>query len=163
MATTTRHPVEGVGTANDRQLCTCRVGDLLLGIDVLTIQEVLYHNEVTEIPRTAPAITGLINLRGQIATAIDLRVRLGVEPADHGEVVQIVVRHHGEPVSLLVDEIGEVMTVDHEIFEPPPETITGVARDLVTGAYKLERQLLLTFDVDRTISESNLHNQGASS
>lgn len=146
---------------NGRQLCTCRVGELLLGIDVLIIQEVLHHSEVTEIPRTSPAIAGLINLRGQIATAIDLRVRLGVERTEGNDDVQIVVRHHGEPVSLLVDEIGDVMTVDIDIFEPPPETITGVARDIVTGAYKLEDELLLTFDVDRAISASNSQTEGS--
>lgn len=153
--------VNTVGRIGERQLCTFRVGPLLLGIDVLSIQEVLYQNEVTEIPCSAEAIAGLINLRGQIATAIDLHVRLAVEPTDGAEVVQLVVRHHGEPVSLLVDEIGDVMTVDAAIFEPPPETVTGVARDLITGAYKLDDELLLTLDVERVMASNNQKSEGA--
>jgi purine-binding chemotaxis protein CheW len=142
-------------SANERQLCTCRVGPLFLGVNVLDIQEVLYHSEYTEIPCTAEAITGLINLRGQIATAIDLRVRLGVEPSPDSELIHVVVEHRGEPVSLLVDEIGDVITVDDAIFEPPPENIDGTARELILGAYKLESELLLTLDVEQAISTSN--------
>lgn len=141
--------------ASERQLCTARVGDLLLGLDVLSIQEVQSSNDVTVIPQSAPAISGLINLRGQIATAIDLRVVFGVTPRPDSDLIQIVVRHRGEPVSLLVDEIGEVMTLSDEIFETPPETVDTLTRELVTGAYKLENELLLTLDVDRVIATSS--------
>lgn len=141
--------------ASERQLCTARVGDLLLGLDVLSIQEVQSSNDVTVIPQSAPAISGLINLRGQIATAIDLRVVFGVKPRPDSDLIQIVVRHRGEPVSLLVDEIGEVMTLSDEIFETPPETVDSLTRELVTGAYKLESELLLTLDVDRVIATSS--------
>ncbi len=141
--------------ASERQLCTARVGDLLLGLDVLSIQEVQSSNDVTVIPQSAPAISGLINLRGQIATAIDLRVVFGVAPRPDSDLIQIVVRHRGEPVSLLVDEIGEVMTLSDEIFETPPETVDTLTRELVTGAYKLENELLLTLDVDRVIATSS--------
>lgn len=142
-------------SANERQLCTCRVGPLLLGVNVLDIQEVLYHSEYTGIPCTARAITGLINLRGQIATAIDLRVRLGVEPSPDSELIHVVVEHRGEPVSLLVDEIGDVITVNDAIFEPPPENVEGTAKELILGAYKLDEELLLILDVDQAISTSN--------
>lgn len=141
--------------ASERQLCTARVGDLLLGLDVLSIQEVQSSNDVTVIPQSAPAISGLINLRGQIATAVDLRVVFGVKPRPDSDLIQIVVRHRGEPVSLLVDEIGEVMTLSDEIFETPPETVDALTRELVTGAYKLETELLLTLDVDRVIATSS--------
>lgn len=140
---------------NERQLCTCRVGPLLLGVNVLNIQEVLYHSEYTEIPCTSDAITGLINLRGQIATAIDLRIRLGVEPMPDSELIHVVVEHRGEPVSLLVDEIGDVITVSDAIFEPPPENIHGTASELILGAYKLDTELLLTLDVEQAIATSN--------
>lgn len=138
-----------------RQLCTCRVGPLLIGIEVLSIQEVLYHTGHTTIPRTSEAITGLINLRGQIATTIDLRVRLGVDPSPNSELIHVVVRYHGEPVSLLVDEVGDVIEVDPGTFEPPPDNVEGVVRELLTGAYKLDGDLLLTIDLDKTIATSN--------
>lgn len=140
---------------DDREFCTCRVGSLLLGIEVERVQEVLFQSEYTEIPRTEDHIAGLINLRGQIATAIDMRVRLEVEPAEQGENVHIVVRHKGEPVSLLVDDIGDVMTVPVSTFEAPPETLTGVAKDLIIGAYKLEDQLLLALDTNQVITSSS--------
>ena len=139
----------------ERQLCTCRVGPLLIGIEVLDIQEVLYHSEHTPIPRAAEAVTGLINLRGQIATAIDLRLRLGVEPRPDSELIHVVVRYRGEPVSLLVDEVGDVIDVDDAIYEPPPDNVDHTARELLTGAYKLDGELLLTIDVDKAIATSN--------
>ncbi len=147
-----------MSTANEiaaRQLCTCRVGALLIGIEVLSIQEVLYHTGHTTIPRTAEAITGLINLRGQIATTIDLRVRLGVEPSPNSELIHVVVRYRGEAVSLLVDEVGDVIEVDRASFEPPPDNVEGPVRELLTGAYKLSDDLLLTIDLEKTIATSN--------
>lgn len=136
------------------EFCTCRVGPLLLGIEVSEVQEVLFQSDYTTIPRTDRRIAGLINLRGQIATAIDLRIRLGVEPTEHNENVHIVVRHQGEPVSLMVDAIGDVIAVPKDAFEPPPETLTGVAKELITGAYKLDNELLLSLDANRTITGS---------
>ncbi|MFQ5556616.1 MAG: chemotaxis protein CheW [Acidimicrobiales bacterium] len=141
--------------AGERQLCTFRVEELYLGIDVLSVQEVLYHNEITEVPHSPPGVTGLINLRGQIATTIDLATRLGVPPRTiDATPVHVVVRYHGEPVSLLVAEIGDVMTVDADAYEQPPETVAGSARELLTGAYKLDDGLLLTLDIDRVIAIS---------
>lgn len=142
-------------TVADRHLCTFRVGELLLGIDVLSVQEVLYHSEITEVPHSPSAVTGLINLRGAIATTIDLHVRFGTErPERRNGPVHVVVRYDGEPVSLLVDEIGDVMTVEGEIYEPPPETVSPQTRALISGAYKLDDELLLTLDVEQVIALS---------
>lgn len=130
------------------QLCTFRVGDLFLGIDVLEVEEVLYHAEVTAVPHAAPAVCGLINLRGQIATTIDLRNRLGLPPrTEDDRQIHVVVRSAGESISLLVDSIGDVIEVDPSAYEPPPETTVGAARELILGAYKLSGELLLTLDV----------------
>ncbi len=135
-------------TQTGLQLCTFRVGDLYLGIDVLEVEEVLYQADLTAVPHAAPAVCGLINLRGQIATTIDLRNRLGLEPRDEeARPIHVVVRSAGESISLLVDSIGDVLEVDPAAYEPPPETTTGPARDLILGAYKLEDELLLTLDV----------------
>ncbi len=139
---------------SERQLCTFRVGDLLLGLDVLSVQEVLYHSDVTQVPHSPSAVTGLINLRGQIATTIDLHVRFDVAERRESRSgpVHVVVRHRGEPVSLLVDEIGDVITVDGEIYEPPPETVSLRTRQLISGAYKLTDELLLTLDIEQAIA-----------
>ncbi len=136
-----------------QQLCTFRLGDLFLGIDVLDVQEVLYQADVTRVPGADDAVSGLINLRGQIATTIDLRRQLDLPERDEDQrSIHIVVRAAGESVSLIVDQIGDVIHIDPETYEPPPETMTGPARDLILGAYKLEHELLLVLDVARAVS-----------
>ncbi len=134
------------------QLCTFRLGPLYLGIDVRDVREVVQHADVTMVPNADPAIEGLINLRGQIATAIDLCRRLEVEPADiEREPIHLVILSEGEPVTLLVDSIGDVIDVDSTDYEPPPATMTGIARDLILGAYKLEDELLLVLDIQKAV------------
>jgi purine-binding chemotaxis protein CheW len=101
-------------------------------------------------------VRGLINLRGQILTAIDLRFRLGLgEPGDQAKLMNVVVRTDESPVSFLVDEIGEVLDVDEDTFEAPPETLQGDMRDLIGGAYKLEGRLLLALSTERTVNLSS--------
>ncbi len=123
------------------------------GIDVTAVQEVLRGLPRTRIPLAPSALAGLINLRGQVLTAIDLREQLGLppRPADQ-EPMLVVIRLAGEPVALLVDSIGSVVDVGTEQFEPPPDTLTGPTRDLILGAYKLTDRLLLSLDVDRAIA-----------
>lgn len=137
-------------TRTEEQFCTFRLGGLLFGVEVLCVQEVLLTQEMTRIPLAHAVIKGLINLRGQIVTAIDLRTRLGMEPLDSEKhPMNVVVRSGETAFSLVVDEIGDVVDVDAESFEEPPETLTGHARDLILGAYKLERELLLVLDTEK--------------
>ncbi|HEY3356724.1 MAG TPA: chemotaxis protein CheW [Polyangia bacterium] len=135
-----------------RQLCTFTLDGLYLGIDVREVQEVMTFHEMTRVPRAAAVIRGLINLRGQIVPALDLRRRLKLGEADGGRPpMNVVVRSTDGPVSLLVDEIGDVVQVAEEDFERRPETLTGVARELIQGAYKLEDRLLLVLDTARVL------------
>ena len=143
------------------QYCTFRLGDLYLGIDVIDVQEVLYHADVTWVPHAESAVRGLINLRGQIATTIDLRTRLGLESvADDIRQTHVVVRHAGEAISLLIDEVDDVLTVSTDQFAPPPATLNGPARDLIMGAYKLEKELLMVLDVRRALHVNHATNEG---
>jgi len=136
-----------------RQLCTVRLGGLDLGVDVTGVQEVLREQRVTRVPLADAAVHGLINLRGQIVTALDLRPRLGLPPrTDGGPGMTIVLRHDDGPVAVLVDEIGDVLEVDADACEPPPETLQGPARELLPGAYKLPDRLLLLLDTARAIA-----------
>jgi len=137
------------------QLCTFRLGELYLGIDVLDVQEVLQGPNITIVPQADPSANGLINLRGQIATVVDLRHRLGIEERSADiSPIHVVVRSHGEAFSLLVDRIGDVASVDVESYEPPPQTLVGLPRDLILGAYKLETELLLMLAIDKTVDFS---------
>src|SRR4051812_39438855 len=130
------------------QFCTFFLGDFMFGIEVQTIQEVICYQTMTPVPLAPATVSGLINLRGQIVTAIDLRQRLEL-PARVGGALptNIIVRTSDGAVSLLVDEIGDVVDVDSALHEGCPETLEGRARELVTGVYKLDGRLLLIIDV----------------
>lgn len=135
------------------QFCTFFVNDLYFGVEVLKVQEVIRYQEMTRVPLAPSTIRGLINLRGQIVTAVDLGRRLELPPRDSTALpMNVVVRSEDGAVSLLVDEIGDVLDVDEATFEPPPETLRGVARELVRGVYKLKDRLLLVLDTERSVN-----------
>ena len=135
------------------QLCTFHVDDLYLGVDVMEVQEVIRYQEMTAVPLAPEVVRGLINLRGQIVTALDLRRMLALPPLDGELPTNVVIRDGAdEAVSLLVDQIGDVVDTDEADFEPVPPTLSGPARDLVLGAYKLPHALLLVLDTQRVQS-----------
>jgi purine-binding chemotaxis protein CheW len=133
-----------------RQYATFEVADQLFGVDVGCVQEVLSFPRYTPVPLASPAVGGLFNLRGQVIAAVDLRVRLGLPPQDlEGSAMNIIVWDGHEPVSLLVDRIGEVIERDDEDCEPPPDTLSGPCLDLVVGTFTLPDRLLLALDAAR--------------
>ena len=138
----------------ERQFCTFHVGELYLGVDVLRVQEVIRAQPMTPVPLAPPVVRGLINLRGQIVTALDLRRRLALP--DRAETdpppVNVVLLTDDGAVSLLADEVGDVLTVSNSDFELPPGTLRGEARELIRGAYKLPDRLLLILDPDRAVT-----------
>lgn len=141
----------GGGQAS-KQFSTFFVADLFFGVDVLRVQEVLRFQQMTSVPQAPEVIEGLINLRGQIVTAIDMRRRLGLPPRA-GELtpMNMVVRTEEGAVSLLVDEIGDVLDVDGSTWERPPDNLDPAARDLIRGVFKLKNRLLLVLDAERTV------------
>jgi purine-binding chemotaxis protein CheW len=138
---------------DDHQYCTFFVDGHYFGLDVRKVQEIISYQEMTAVPLSPPVVRGLINLRGQIVTALDLRRRLELHdrPADQLPL-NVVVHTDDGAVSLLVDEIGDVLDVPGTAFERPPETLQGPARELIRGAYKLEDRLLLILDIERTVN-----------
>jgi purine-binding chemotaxis protein CheW len=137
------------------QFSTFFVADLFFGVDVLRVQEVLRFQQMTRVPQAPEVIEGLINLRGQIVTAIDMRRRLHLPPRDDDQTpMNIVVRTEDGAVSLLVDEIGDVLDVDAAAYERPPENLDPAARDLIRGVYKLNDRLMLVLDAERTVDLS---------
>jgi len=130
------------------QYCTFLLDSQLFGLPVSAVQEVLRSQEVTRVPLAAPEVSGLVNLRGQIVIALDLRTRLGFAPRRAGaSPVNVVVRPvDGGAVSLLVDEIGQVLEPDEESFEPPPATVSPDVREVVTAVCKLDDRLMLLLD-----------------
>ncbi|HTV21971.1 MAG TPA: chemotaxis protein CheW [Polyangiaceae bacterium] len=133
-------------------LCTFGVHDLLLGVEVTRVREVVRHQPLTPVPLVHATIAGLMNLRGQIVTVIDLRRRLGLPPrADDEPPLHVVMHDTDGVVSLLVDRIGDVIEVNEAAFERPPQTSSAAARELIRGAYALEGQLLLVLDAARAL------------
>jgi purine-binding chemotaxis protein CheW len=135
------------------QYCTFFVNGHYFGLDVLKVQEIIRYQEMTRVPLAHSVVHGLINLRGQIVTAIDLRRRLDFPDRQADQLpVNVVVQTDDGAVSLLVDEIGDVLEVPEKLFERPPETLKGTARELIRGAYKLKDHLLLILDTERTVT-----------
>ena len=143
---------EGCDELARSQYATFYVDEHLFGIDVTQVQEIMRYHEMTPVPLSSRIVQGLINLRGQIITAIDLRRRFGMEDCPEGNQPMNVVTHvEGETISLLVDRIGDVLEVENSRFERTPDTLKGVSQELVSGVYKLDRQLLLILDTKKTV------------
>ena len=143
-----------------RQYATFEVADQLFGLDVAKVLEVLSFDTYTPVPLAPESVGGLFNLRGQVIAAVDLRVQLGLPPGrttgpGAQPAMNIIVKTDEESVSLLVDRIGEVVTLNEDTFEPPPDTLHGPSRHLITGAFKLDGRLMLALDTDRAVNTTS--------
>lgn len=136
--------------AHTSQFCTFYLDKLLFGVELKGVQEVIRSLDMTKVPLAPSVVSGLINLRGQIVTAVNLRRLLELEPSPPGaRAMNVVVRSEDGSVSLLVDEIGDVVEVDDSSFERPPETLRGTVRTMITGVHKLNNQLMLVLDTEK--------------
>jgi purine-binding chemotaxis protein CheW len=136
--------------AQTSQFCTFYLDELLFGVELNAVQEVIRSLEMTRVPLAPPVVSGLINLRGQIVTAVDLRRCFELEPAPPEQIsMNVVVRSADGAVSLLVDEIGDVIEVDESTFELPPETLRGSVRSMILGVHKLNDRLMLVLDTEK--------------
>ena len=146
--TVTSQPTSGVATAAE-QYCTFWVDGLFFGVAVMDVQEVLRYHDMTVVPRAPEPVHGLINLRGQIVTAIDLRTRLGLprRPAEQLPM-NVVLRSRDEVVSLLVDDIGDVIDTSGLGLEPAPVTLPHAVRHVLHGVLPLPDAILLVLDPD---------------
>ena len=136
----------------EQQFCTFYLNDLFFGVEVEKIQEVIRYQAMTRVPRAPLVIGGLINLRGQIVTAIDLRSRLEMPPrGPDRQPMNVVARTEDGVISLLVDEIGDVVEVSPAAFEAAPETLQGAARRMTRGVFKLDGALLHCLDLNAVL------------
>ena len=133
-----------------QQFCTFFLDGRLFGVPVPQVQEVIRFHEMTRVPLAPEVVEGMINLRGQIVVAIDLRRRLALRDRANGELpMNVVVRTADGAVSLLADEIGDVIEVEDATFETPPETLRGAIRSMILGVHKLEGKLLHVLDTEK--------------
>ena len=136
--------------ANPSQFCTFYLDKLLFGVELKGVQEVIRSLEMTTVPLAPKVVSGLINLRGQIVTAVNLRRRLELPPAPSETLaMNVVVRSVDGAVSLQVDEIGDVVEVEESTFEPAPETLRASVRTLILGIHKLKGRLLHVLDIEK--------------
>ena len=136
--------------AHTSQFCTFYLDSLLFGVELKGVQEVIRSLEMTKVPLAPAVVSGLINLRGQIVTAVDVRRRLELKARPAGMLaMNVVVRTEDGAVSLLVDEIGDVVEVEEASFEPPPETLRGPVRSIILGVHKLDERLMHVLDIEK--------------
>jgi purine-binding chemotaxis protein CheW len=135
-----------------RDFVSMTVAGQLFGIPVLTVQDVLGEQRITQVPLAPTDIAGTLNLRGRIVTAIDMRRRLGLPAREAGKSgMNVVVERDGELYSLIVDAVGEVLSLPADQFERNPSTLDTVWREMSTGVYRLESELMVVLDVTKML------------
>ena len=141
------------GGGETLRLCTFVVGDMLLGLPVDDVVGVIGGGRLTPVPLAADGVAGLLNLRGKIVVAVEVRTRFGLPAADTGlATAHVLVRHEGEQVSLVVDRPGELLTVLAANREDVPANVTPTLRRLLAAAYPQSDGLLLVLDPQRVIA-----------
>lgn len=148
---------DDIAVDGSKEFVTMTIADQLFGIPVLQVQDVLGHQRITRIPLAPPEVAGSLNLRGRIVTAIDVRLRLGLQarPKDKPGM-SIVVDLRGELYSLMVDSVGEVLSLSNEDFERNPATLDPRWREVSLGIYRLNGQLMVVLDVSRLLNFTNM-------
>jgi purine-binding chemotaxis protein CheW len=138
---------------SSNEIVTFRLAKQLLGIPVLSVHDVLKPQVITRTPLAPDWVAGVLNLRGRIVTAIDLRRRLALptRSENDGKGMSIVIEHRGEPYSLLIDQIGEVLTLNDDIFERNPVTLDPMWRQISAGIYRLQDELMVILDVHQLL------------
>lgn len=134
---------------------TVSIADQRFGIPVLQVQDVLREQKVTRIPLASPEVAGSLNLRGRIVTAIDVRKRLGLPKNDNGSSMSVVVEQDNELFSLVIDKVGDVINLRNSSFEKNPGTLDQTWRDISTGIFQLESELLIIMDVSKLLENVN--------
>lgn len=141
-------------TENTRDYLTIIIGDQIFGIPILQVQDVLGPQKVTKVPLAPRAIAGSLNLRGRIVTAIDVRACLGMPSLvkdGNSQEMSVVVENSGELYSLMIDKVGDVMSLATRDFEKNPATLDAQWRGVCQGIYRLKDRLLVVLDVPRLL------------
>jgi len=136
----------------DRDFVTVMIDKQLFGIPVMQVRDVLGPQRITRVPLSPTQIAGVLNLRGRIVTAIDVRHCLGLPPRSDGKpAMSVVIEHHGELYSLMIDSVGEVLSLAQDTYEANPPTLNPRWREVSNGIYRLDAELLVVLDVGRLL------------
>lgn len=135
-----------------QEYVTVTIGGQMFGIPVLKVHDVLGNIKLTHIPLAPPEVAGALNLRGRIVTCIDVRKRLGLQNVNEAkDQMSVVVEQNGEPYSLLIDSVGEVLSLKTENMESNPATLDSRWREVSSGIYRTENKLLVILQIDRLL------------
>lgn len=151
MSVTTMEKTKAQGATRD--YLTIIIGDQIFGIPILQVQDVLGPQKVTRVPLAPPAVAGSLNLRGRIVTAVDVRTCLGLPKRERAGTTEmsVVVEDSGELYSLLIDKVGDVMSLAEKDYENNPSTLDPRWRCVSQGIYRLKDKLLVVLDVPRLL------------
>ena len=131
---------------------TATIGGQLFGLPIARVQDVFIPDHLTSVPLSSPYIAGILNLRGRIITVIDMRHRLGVpQKIGDQQPMAIGIEHRGESYGLLIDEIGEVMTLPDSLRESNPVNLDIRVAEVSSGVFRLASQLLVSLNIDRVL------------
>ncbi len=139
-------------TGNLTEYVTVFIGEQLFGLPIARVQDVFMPDRLTRVPLAAAEIAGVLNLRGRIVTAYDMRKRLGLAPrADSRPPMAVGIEVKGESYGLLIDSVGEVLKLDDGTREPNPVNLDARLARVSAGVHRLEGQLMVVLDVDRVL------------
>jgi purine-binding chemotaxis protein CheW len=135
-------------------IVTFRVRDMLCGLDIVDVQEIKRIHQITAVHRAPPEVRGVVNMRGRIVTIIDVRQKLGFEPAAGGPALVIIVPHREELLGLLVDDVDDIVHAEPGSIAPAPDNLVGVERELFCGVLKLDQTLVAILDRRRVVERN---------
>lgn len=152
---TTPVPAGTASTHVQQEFVTLRLGSQLFGISVLAVQDVMRHQQIAPVPLAPHMFAGLLNVRGRIVTAFDMRRRLGLPPYENiDKIMMVVVDFQHELFALMVDAVGDVLSLPMNRFEKVPGNMDSSWRSVAAGVFKLEKELLVILDVANVINLS---------
>ena len=140
---------------HSKDFLTVMIAEQCFGIAVLQVEDVLGEQSVTNIPLAPPEVAGSLNLRGRVVTAVDVRRRLGIEPSEEDSDttgMSVVVEHENELYSLIIDRVGDVLSLKGDMFENNPPTLDPMWREISGGIFRLEKELLIVLDVPKLLN-----------
>ena len=150
--------IDALDDAKSKEFLTIIIAGQRFGIPILQVQDVLGEQKIANIPLAPPEVAGSLNLRGRIVTAIDVRRRLKIEDVSDSDTSEmgVVVEHDNELYSLIIDQVGDVMKLRNEDFESTPTTLDPLWREVASGIYRLDNELLVILDVPKFLSSVDL-------